>query len=184
MAELNDNAGWIYGFIFLFLVLIKGMREGSKSNIFYVTPEVCDRSEENHRKTSNLSQGRWCNVVRVEYFYMVKPVVVGFCSIGGSYYCGWYMCHLRILAQFWGSEMRTRGQSKTSVSPRLVQHPPWSSSPKIAKGPKIITAKKLPHLLFLQKSSTVDVQLDSKCASDWKVAINVGCRWTASTWNL
>ena len=80
--------------------------------------------------------------------------------------------------------MRTRGQSKTSVSPRLVQHPPWSSSPKIAKGPKIITAKKLPHLLFLQKSSTVDVQLDSKCASDWKVAINVGCRWTASAWNL
>ena len=30
--------------------------------------------------------------------------------------------------------------------------------------------------LFSQKSSPVDVWLDSKCASDWKGGENVGCR--------
>ena len=31
-------------------------------------------------------------------------------------------------------------------------------------------------LLFLQKGSIADVRLDSKCATDWKGAVNVRCR--------
>ena len=42
----------------------------------------------------------------------------------------------------------------------------------------------LRHWLFPEKNTTADFKLDSKCASNWKVALNVGCRWTASVWNL
>ena len=51
----------------------------------------------------------------------------------------------------------------------------------------IITYWAESHLKSCQTSTMElpeDVKQGSKCASDWKAAVNVGCRWTASAWNL
>ena len=37
---------------------------------------------------------------------------------------------------------------------------------------------------FCKKAPFADVQPDSKCTSNFKGAVNVGCSWTARAWNL
>ena len=56
---------------------------------------------------SDLLQMRWCNLVYMKCLWMIKLMMVGFCSVGGGGWCysGWYVWDLRTLAQFQGSEM-------------------------------------------------------------------------------
>ena len=58
---------------------------------------------------SDLLRMRWCNLVYMECLWMIKLMMVGFCSVGGGRggwcYSGWYVWDLRTLAQFQGSEM-------------------------------------------------------------------------------
>ena len=62
------------------------------------------------RFASELSWERWPNLVHVKYLWMVDPMVVRFVLLEGWCYAGWCVWTLRTLAQFQGSEMRTRGQ--------------------------------------------------------------------------
>ena len=50
------------------------------------------------------SQDRLHNLVRVKFLKMIKPMKMGFCSIWGWCYSGWWLWDLRTLAQFQGSE--------------------------------------------------------------------------------
>ena len=54
------------------------MRKVSR-RIAFVTQEF--ESFHSHR-----SRAGWCNLVCVECLYMIKPMMVGFCSIGDLYY--------------------------------------------------------------------------------------------------
>ena len=91
---------WIYGFIVLFLVLIKGMREKGESKISLCYPRGWGAFPQFY-----LVKGSIIKCV------MIKPTVVAFCPIGGRCYSGWWEWDLRTLWQFQGSEIQ--GCSKT-----------------------------------------------------------------------
>ena len=47
VAEQNENAGWIWRFIFLFLKVNQGMKEGGESKIFLCHPRALGASSQN-----------------------------------------------------------------------------------------------------------------------------------------
>ena len=69
------------------LMLIKGTRSAGESNISFGYPRGFESFP------SNLSRGRWCNLVCVECL-KIKPMVVGFCSTGCWCYSGWWVWDL------------------------------------------------------------------------------------------
>ena len=65
---------------FLFLVSIRWNKEGAESKISFLLPQ------EFQSFPSDLPQAKWCNLICVECLQMIKPLVVGFCSIGDLCY--------------------------------------------------------------------------------------------------
>ena len=61
----------------LFLVLIRWNKEGRYVQDFLLLPQGFESFP------SDLRRARWCNLVCVACLYMIKPMVVSFCSIGG-----------------------------------------------------------------------------------------------------
>ena len=61
----------------LFLVLIRWNKEGRYVQDFLLLPQGFGSFP------SDLTRARWCNLVCVACLYMIKPMVVSFCSIGG-----------------------------------------------------------------------------------------------------
>ena len=61
---------------FLFLVLIKGMTDGGECKI-----SLCNLRGLGASPVFSLA--RWCNLVHVKCLQMIKPMVVGVCSVGG-----------------------------------------------------------------------------------------------------
>ena len=126
-------------------------------------------------------------------------MVVGFCSIKGWCYTGWWVCYLRTLAHFQRNGMKTQGQSRNSIlwfcdwcewrelGGRVSRRFPCVTSVMESFSDlwAIIIYWTESHLKscpsstmelspFCKKSTTADVRLDSKCTSDWKSAVNVG----------
>ena len=77
LVQLNEmrRLGLSNFFVFLFLVLMTCNEEGRRVQDFLLLPQVCESFY------SHLPQERWHNLVYVEFLLMIKPMVVGFCSI-------------------------------------------------------------------------------------------------------
>ena len=71
-------------FFLLFLVLIRWNKEGRYVQDFLLLPQGFGSFP------SDLPRARWCNLVCVACLYMIKPMVVSFCSIGGWCFSGWW----------------------------------------------------------------------------------------------
>ena len=89
----------MYGFIFLFLVLNRWNEEGRWIQDFLLLLQWFDSFP------ADFLQVRWCKFSACVVFVMIKPMVVGSCSVGGWCYSGWWVRDLRTLSQFQGSEM-------------------------------------------------------------------------------
>ena len=62
----------------MFLLLTKGMGQDGESKIFLCYPRGAGASPKS-------SRARWYNIVCVESLQIIKPMVVGFCSIRTLY---------------------------------------------------------------------------------------------------
>ena len=84
-----------------FLVLIRWNDQGRWDQELLLLPQRFESL------SSDLMRVRWRSLARVcvQCLLMVKLTVVGFCSIGGWCYSGFWVWGLRTLAQFQGSEM-------------------------------------------------------------------------------
>ena len=73
---------------------------GGESKIFFCHPMGLENFH------LDLLRARWRNLVYVEWLYMIKSMVIGFCFIGGWCYseCQWVL-DWRTPVQFQGSEM-------------------------------------------------------------------------------